>query len=91
MPNILEVMGYKIYFWSNEFNEPIHVHISKGKPTISSTKVWLTKAGGCILANNNSHIPPKELNSLMEIVSLYYFKIVSKWKEKYGEDIQFYC
>ena len=52
LPNILEVMGYKIYFWSNEFNEPIHVHISKGKPTISSTKVWLTKAGGCILANN---------------------------------------
>ena len=68
------------------------MHISKGKPSINSTKVWITKTGGCILANNNSHIPPKELNSLMEIVSLYYFKIVSKWKEKYGEDsLKFYC
>ena len=58
----------------------------------NSTKVWLTKSGGCILANNNSHIPQRELNSLLEIVALYYFKIVSKWKEKYGEDsIKFYC
>ncbi|MBR3198873.1 MAG: DUF4160 domain-containing protein [Bacilli bacterium] len=81
-----------MYFWSNENNEPIHVHISKGKPTSNSTKVWLTKAGGCILANNSSRIPQKELNSLLEIVGLYYFKIVSKWKETYGEDqVRFYC
>lgn len=81
-----------MYFWSNENNEPIHVHISKGKPTPNSTKIWLTKAGGCILANNNSRIPPRELNSLLEIISLYYFKIVSKWKEKYGDDgMKFYC
>ena len=45
MPSILEFLGYKIYFWSNENFEPIHVHISKGNPTIHSTKVWLTKAG----------------------------------------------
>ena len=52
LPSILvflKVIGYKIYFWSNENNEPIHVHISKGKLTQNSTKVWLAKAGGCIL------------------------------------------
>lgn len=44
------------------------------------------------MANNNSRIPEKDLNSLLEIVALYYFKIVSKWKEKYGDDsIKFYC
>jgi len=58
----------------------------------NSTKVWLTKAGGCIVANNNSRIPQKELNELLEIVALYYFKIVAKWKEKYGVDsVKFYC
>ena len=58
----------------------------------NSTKVWLTKAGGCIVANNNSRIPQKELNELLEIIALYYLKIVSKWKEKYGEDsVKFYC
>ena len=77
---------------SNENNESIHVHISKGKPTSNSTKVWLTKSGGCILANNNQHIPQNELNSLLEIIPLYYLKIISKWKESYGnENIRFYC
>lgn len=68
------------------------MHISKGKPSINSTKVWITKTGGCILANNNSKIPEKELNRLLEIIPLYYFKIVSKWKETYGQDeLRFYC
>ena len=52
------------------------MHISKGKPTPNATKVWLTKSGGCILANNNGRIPERELNRLLEIVPLYYFKIV---------------
>ena len=59
---------------------------------MNSTKVWLTKSGACILANNDSRIPEKDLNRLLEIVPLYYFKIVTKWKERYGEDeIKFYC
>ena len=52
LPNLFEVSGYKIFFWSNENNEPIHVHICKGKPSKNSTKIWLTKAGGAILATN---------------------------------------
>ena len=54
--------------------------------------MWLTKSGGCILANNNGSIPERELNRLLEIVPLYYLKIVSKWREKYGDDeVKFYC
>lgn len=53
------VSGYKVYFWSNENNEPIHVHIAKGKPTSNGTKIWLTRTGGCILASNGSDISKK--------------------------------
>lgn len=31
LPNILEIYGYKIYFWSNEDDETIHIHISQIK------------------------------------------------------------
>lgn len=48
----------------------MHVHVSKGKPTGNSTKIWLTKSGGCILANNLSKIPNNELNKIMEINKL---------------------
>ena len=92
MPSIFELYGYKVFFWSNENSEPIHVHISKGRPVPNSTKVWLTKRGGCILANNNTKIPDKDLNSIMETIASNYFYIISKWKETYQlDDVKFYC
>lgn len=92
MPNLFTVSGYKIYFWSNENGEPIHVHISKGKPNPNSTKLWLTKAGGCIVANNGSKIPDKQLSELMEFVSAQFLFICSEWKSFFLEDsIIFYC
>ena len=91
----MKVIGYKFYFWSNEDGEPIHIHISKGSPTSNSTKVWLTKSGGCILSNNNSKIPENDLNKLLIIISKHYFLIISKWKEFYKinntDEIKFYC
>ncbi len=91
LPNLFEQYGYKIYFWSNENNEPIHVHISKGSPHENSTKVWLTKSGGCILANN-SKIPKTDLNNIMKTINSNFLYIVAKWKEVFGtETIKFYC
>ena len=37
MPIYIRTLGYKIYFWSNENNEPIHFHIAKGNPTENDT------------------------------------------------------
>ncbi len=73
MPKLFMVSGYTVYFWSNENGEPIHVHVSKGKPTPNATKIWLTKSGGCILASNGSKISDKELNELMEFISAQFF------------------
>lgn len=52
LPNIFEVSGYKVFFWSNENDEPIHIHVCKEKPSKNATKIWLTRAGGAIVANN---------------------------------------
>ena len=47
MPQIFKFGAYRIYFWSNENDplEPIHVHVSEGRPTKNSTKVWITGSG----------------------------------------------
>lgn len=48
--------------------------------------------GGCVLANNNSQIPAKELNNLLEAISINYFFIVDEWKKFYGvDDIKYFC
>jgi len=38
LTGIFTVGSYKVFFWSNENNVPIHVHITKGKPMASATK-----------------------------------------------------
>jgi hypothetical protein len=43
-----DFLGFCFYFWSNEGGdnrEPIHVHISRGKPTANATKIWLKSDG----------------------------------------------
>ena len=84
--------GYSVYFWSNENNEPIHIHISKGRPIGNSTKVWLTKAGGSIIANNKSNIPINDLKKIQKLINDNYFFILEKWKNYFeGQEIKFYC
>lgn len=63
MPSLFRLFGYVIFFWSNEGAplEPVHVHVAKGVPNASATKIWITEAGGCIVANNNSKIPARTL------------------------------
>ena len=92
MPQIFKIAGYIVYFWSNENNEPIHVHISKGKPVGDSTKIWLTKSGNCIIANNKSNIPINDLKKILKVINDNYFLILSKWKNYFeGQEIKFYC
>ena len=92
LPSIFMVGSYKVFFWSNENSEPIHVHITKGTPAANATKIWLTKNGGCIVANNKEHIPDRELNELLEIIQAQYFLICTEWKRHFKtDDIRFFC
>lgn len=75
----------------NENDEPVHVHISKGKPTPNATKIWITQTGRCIVCHNKSNIPERELNIICEDISLHFFQIIEKWKEIHAGNITFYC
>lgn len=92
MPSLFTIGGYRVFFWSNENGEPIHVHVCKGRPTANATKLWLTADGGCILASNGSNIPAHDLNQLMDIVAAQSFMIVAEWKRFFpGDEVHFYC
>ena len=92
MPSLFMISGYRVYFWANENGEPIHVHVSKGKPNANATKIWLTRKGGCILAHNGSQIAQHDLNELMDVISAQFFLICQEWKKFFlVEEIKFYC
>ena len=38
MPTVITVNGYRFYFYSNENDEPVHIHIEKAE---GNAKYWL--------------------------------------------------
>lgn len=83
MPSLFVVRGYKIYFWSSEYGEPVHVHICKGRPSPNATKVWITQAGGVLLDKNTSRTPEHDLNLLLDFIQGASMLIVIKWCETF--------
>ena len=70
MPQVFKIGPYWVYFWANENMplEPVHVHVAEGAPTENGTKIWITKAGKCLLCNNASKIPERVLRNIMRII-----------------------
>lgn len=92
MPQIFKIGSYWVYFWSNENEplEPVHVHVAYGSPVANATKIWITKAGKCLLCNNNSKIPEKTLKNIMRIIEARSIEVIQKWHKFFGE-ITYYC
>lgn len=92
MPQVFKIGSYWVYFWSNENEplEPIHVHVAQGNPVANATKIWITKAGKCLLCNNNSKIPERTLKNIMRIIEARSTEVIQKW-HKFFDEITFYC
>ena len=92
MPQIFRFGPYWIYFWTNESKplEPIHVHISEGKPAPNATKIWITRTGKCLVCNNNSRIPGRILRNMERMIEARSKEVIEKWYDYFGE-ISYYC
>lgn len=66
------------------------MHVVKGIPPSNATKIWITKAGKCLLCNNDSRIPPKLLRNIMDIIEARSKDVLNKWYGFFGE-IRYYC
>ena len=92
LPSLFLIGGYRVFFWSNEGFEPVHVHVSHGAPSKNSAKVWLTEAGGTILASNEARIPQKDMNELLDVIAAQHSFICDEWKRFYlVDEVSFYC
>ena len=92
MPQVFKIGSYVVYFWANENMplEPVHVHVAQVMPIENATKIWITKAGKCLLCNNNSRIQSRILKNIMEIIEARNQDIINKWRSFFGE-IRYYC
>ena len=79
MPQVFVILGYIVYFWSNENDEPIHVHVCKGSPQKDATKVRITEDGP-VLEHNKSKIPKKDLKRILAWIAMNDELIIKKWQ-----------
>jgi hypothetical protein len=75
MPTVFETNGYRFFFYSNENNEPIHIHISKGS---AEAKYWVIPNLEEVYAYGFKIRERKEIKTLVKNNA---DKIIESWNE----------
>ncbi len=79
MPTVLRIDGYRFFFYSNENNEPAHVHVEKGE---GEGKIWLEPA---ISVAYFMGFGTREQNDIMTITRENFSVFIKKWYEYFGK------
>jgi len=77
MPTVLNINGYRFFFFSEEGNEPIHIHIEKGE---KYAKYWVNPVSLARNKNFRAH----ELTEIKKIIIANKNKIEDKWNEYFN-------
>lgn len=77
MPTILREAGFRLFFYSNEGNEPPHIHVEKAD---ASAKIWLQP----IELENNYGFTSREMNQILRIVANNQNVLIQSWYDYFG-------
>ncbi len=81
MPTILEIMGWRLFFYSNEANEPIHIHARKAG---MECKFWIDVKGYDIKEAYEFGLKPKDRREIRRIIFDHFDYIVERWDNIHG-------
>jgi hypothetical protein len=83
MPTILQLQGWRLFFYGNEGNEPPHVHARKAE---SECKFWL-RPDLFDIAEEWSHcLTPRLRREIRKIIFDHFELIVDEWYQSFGND-----
>ena len=79
MPTVLFTHGFRFYFYSNEGDEPIHVHVEKGE---GNGKIWLEPNIDIVYMHDFTN---KEINQIIRIIEEEIVTLRNKWNEHFSK------
>lgn len=79
MPTVLFLNGFKFFFYSNENNEPVHIHVRKGN---GEGKVWLEPVAQTVWMTG---FTKQEESAVWQIVADNEQLFKNKWYEYFGK------
>lgn len=77
MPTVLFIYGWRLFFYSNENNEPVHIHAEKGD---MECKFWLLVEDVEILEAFSYNLTPTARKEIKKIIYQHFDLIVEAWK-----------
>jgi fructose-1,6-bisphosphatase len=89
MPTILLVAGWRFFFYSNERNEPVHIHAEKAD---KECKYWLKIADFEVVEVISYNLSPSDKREVKKIIYEHFDYIVTEWnryfnKKEHGESL----
>ena len=79
IPTVLRIDGYRFFFYSNENNEPAHIHVEKGNV---EGKIWLEPS---ILIAYFKGFSSWEQSDIMQIARENFPVFIKKWYDYFGK------
>jgi hypothetical protein len=78
MPTILYVLGWRLFFYSNERHEPIHIHCKKAE---KECKYWLDVEDFEIKEAFSYNLNSRDKREIKKIIFEYFEFIEKEWKK----------
>jgi len=81
MPTVLYIRGWRLFFYSNEGNEPIHIHCQKGD---QECKYWLIIDEYEIKEVYTYNMNSKDKREIKKIIYQNFDEVVNAWNSFFG-------
>ncbi len=77
MPTVLRAEGFRFFFYSNESDEPAHIHVERGDGT---AKLWLEP----VELAESFDMKAQELKRARELAEEHVATFVAAWRRHHG-------
>lgn len=74
---LLKFLGYYIYFWMGDSDEPVHVHVSR-KQQHNATKFWVT-SDSVEIAKDTGTVDKQDMKDMLRYLRKNRERILAKW------------
>lgn len=78
MPTVLVIRGWRLFFYANENNEPIHIHCRKGE---RECKYWLIRDLFDLDEAYAFGMSPRDKREIKKIIFEHFEYIEEQWDE----------
>lgn len=78
MPTVIYLYGWRFFFFSNEGNEPIHIHVEKNE---KKAKYWLDTEKTDAEEAYSENLSPRDRREIKKIIFEYFDLIVEEWNK----------